>query len=174
MAQETKERISIVVSLGRDGANNRAIGKDNTLLWHIPDDLKRFKELTLGHSVIMGRKTWESLPEKYRPLPGRTNIVVTRNQSYEAPGAHVVHSFGDALRLARTSPGSEEIHIGGGIELYKEALPLVSRLYLTLIDDEKESDTFFPEYESVFTKKLSEEVRDWDGIAYRWVTLERE
>ncbi len=174
MAQETKERISIVVSLGRDGANNRAIGKDNKLLWHIPDDLRRFKQLTLGHPVIMGRKTWESLPEKYRPLPGRTNIVVTRNETYEAPGALVVHSLGEALKVARAAPGAEEIHIGGGIELYKETLPLVSRLYLTLIDDEKESDIFFPEYESVFTKKISEEVRDWDGIAYKWVTLERE
>jgi len=173
MAQKDQERISIVVALGRGGANNRAIGKDNELLWHIPEDLKRFKELTLGHPVIMGRKTWESIPEKHRPFPGRTNIVVTRNETYDAPGAIVVHSLGDALKEARKAPGADEIHIGGGTELYREALPLVSRLYLTLIDDEKESDTFFPPYESEFTKILSKEERDWNGIPYRWVTLER-
>ncbi len=167
------ERISIVVALGRDGSHNRAIGKDNKLLWHIPEDLKRFKELTWGHPVIMGRKTWESIPEKHRPFAGRTNIVITRNSSYEAPGALVVHSLGDALKEARKSPGADEIHIGGGTELYKEALPLVTRLYLTLIDDEKESDAVFPPYEDEFTDVLSREEHDWNGIRYEWVTLER-
>ena len=168
-----EERISIVVALGRDGKHNRAIGKDNQLLWHIPDDLKRFKALTLGHPVIMGRRTWESIPEKHRPFPGRTNIVLTRDMEYEAPGAIVVHTFADALLEARKAPGADEIHIGGGTELYKEALPLVSRLYLTLIDDEKESDTSFPAYEDEFTEVLSEEDREWEGLKYRWVTLER-
>lgn len=167
------ERISIVVALGRDGTHNRAIGKDNHLLWHIPDDLKRFKELTWGHPVIMGRKTWESIPPKHRPFPGRTNIVLTRDTSYEAPGALVVHSLHEALEEARRAPGAEEIHIGGGTELYREILPQVNRLYLTLIDDEKESDTSFPEYEQEFTNILSEEDREWNGIRYRWVTLER-
>ncbi len=169
----SKDHISIVAALGRDGANNRAIGKGNDLLWHIPDDLKRFKALTLGHPVIMGRKTWESIPEKHRPFPDRTTIVITRDPNYEAPGADVVHSVEEALEVARKSPGADEIHIGGGAELYKEMLPLVDRLYLTLIDDEKESDTFFPEYETEFTRELSREEREWDGIKYAWVNLER-
>lgn len=171
MAEQS--RISIVVALGRDGTNNRAIGKDNQLLWHIPEDLKRFKELTWGHPVIMGRKTWESIPAQHRPFPGRTNIILTRDTAYEAPGAIVVHSLDAALEEAQRSPGAEEIHIGGGTELYKEIFPQVNRLYLTLIDDEKESDTSFPEYEQEFTTILSEEDHEWNGIRYRWVTLER-
>lgn len=169
MAQEDQEKIAIVVAIGK----HRALGKDNDLLWHIPDDLKRFKELTMGHPVIMGRKTWESIPKKHRPLSGRTNIILTRDSSYDAPGALVVHSLEDALTEARKAPGAEEIHIGGGAELYNELLPVVNRLYLTLIDDEKEFDTAFPEYETEFTKVLSEETREWNGLRYRWVTLER-
>lgn len=162
-------RISIVVAMGR----NRAIGKGNTLLWHIPDDLKRFKALTLGHPVIMGRKTWESLPEKFRPLPERTNIVVTRQAGYEAGGATVANSLEDARAAAARASGNEEIFIIGGAQLYAEALPSTHRLYLTLIDDTKEGDVYFPEYESEFTKKISEESRAWDGPPYVWLDLER-
>jgi dihydrofolate reductase len=175
MAQEDQKEgvISIAVAIGRDHQHNRVIGCKNQLVWHIPDDLKRFKALTMGHPVIMGRKTWESLPEKVRPLPGRTNIVVTRSGWYEAPGAIVVHSFPEALSHAKEAEGAEEIFVAGGTEMYQAALPFVSRLYLTLIDDEKEGDAFFPAYEEEFTKILSDEAREYDSIQYRWVDLER-
>lgn len=162
-------RLSIIVAMGRD----RVIGKDNALLWYIPDDLKRFKALTLGHSVIMGRKTWESLPEKFRPLPGRTNIVVTRQDDYDAIGAVVAHSLEEARAAAARAHGADEICIIGGAQLYVEALPFADRLYLTLIEDDKEGDAYFPEYEQQFTKKLSEESREWNGLRYTWLDLER-
>jgi dihydrofolate reductase len=161
--------ISIVVAIGTD----RAIGRGNELLWQIPDDMKRFKELTMGHPAIMGRKTWESLPEKFRPLPGRTNIVVTRQSGYEASGAIVVNSLEEARAAAARAPGADEIFVIGGAQLYAEALPFVNRLYVTVIDDAKEADTYFPAYEQEFTKKLGEESREWNGLRYRWVTLER-
>lgn len=166
MAQ--KARISIVVAIGK----NRVIGKGNDLLWRIPEDLKRFKALTSGHPVVMGRKTWESIPEKFRPLPDRTNIVVTRQHGYALPGATVAHSLIEALGVAQGAHGGEEIFIIGGGQIYTEALPFTHRLYLTLIDDEKEGDTYFPEYETTFTKKISEESGESGGLQYRWITLE--
>ncbi len=164
-----KPRISIVVAIGK----NRELGKDGKLLWHIPEDLKRFKALTLGHPVVMGRKTFESIVAILgKPLPGRTNIVVTRDPNYSYEGVLVFHSLEEALAKARELD-QEEIHIGGGADLYKQALPFVDRLYLTLIDDTKDADTFFPEYEAAFTKKISEEAHEHEGLKYTWVTLER-
>lgn len=162
-------RIAIIAALGK----NRELGAGNGLLWHIPEDLRRFKELTNGHPVVMGRKTWESLPEKYRPLANRTNIVITRRDDYEASGAVVVSSLAAALRAAERSLGDEESFVMGGGELYREALPFADRLYLTLIEGEKEADTFFPEYEKEFPRVVSEEPREWEGLRYRWVTRER-
>jgi dihydrofolate reductase len=166
--------ISIVAAIG----NNRVLGKNNQLLWHIPDDLKRFKQLTLGHPVIMGRKTFESILSVLgKPLPGRTNIVVTR-QEYRGrfsveEGVVRVDSIPDAIEKAKQAPGGEEIIIGGGGEIYRQALPFVDKLYLTLIEDEKEGDSFFPEYESEFTKVTFEELREYEGLKYRWIDLER-
>ncbi len=168
-----KPRVSIVVAIGRDKQHNRVIGKDNNLVWRIPDDLKRFKKITLGHPVIMGRRTFDSIVSVLgKPLPGRTNIVVTRDTTYSYPGAEVVHSLEDAVALA-SKLDSEEIFIGGGTEIYKQALPLVNRLYLTLIDDERDGDSYFPEYETDFTETLSSENREWNGLKYQWATLER-
>jgi dihydrofolate reductase len=152
---------------------NHTIGKDNALLWHIPDDLKRFKALTLGHPVIMGRKTFESIVGVLgKALPGRTNIVVTRDMNWNYEGVTVVHSLEEAMAKAR-GIDSEEIFIGGGTQLYTQALPFVDRLYLTLIEDEKDGDAYFPDYETEFTKKMSEESHEWDGLRYRWLDLER-
>lgn len=167
MAQE--EKISVIAAIGRD----RAIGKDNALLWRIPDDLKRFKQLTDGHPVIMGRKTWESLPEKFRPLPGRANIVITRDSAYDAPGAVLAQSFPEALSLARDAEGSEEIFAIGGQWVYECALPFASRLYLTVIDDQKEGDAFFPRYEEEFTKEVARDEREYEGLHYALLDLER-
>lgn len=165
-----KPIISIVVAMS---SQDRAIGKDEKLLWHIPDDMMRFKALTMGHPVIMGRKTFESIVDVLGgPLPGRTNIVVTRDKQYQVSGCIVVHSLADALAEARKLD-KEEIHIGGGSELYKQALPYVDKLYLTLVDDKKEADTFFPDY-SEFTKKEFVEEKEYNGLKYTWVNLTRE
>lgn len=164
-----KPRISIVVALG----NNRAIGKNNELLWRIPDDLKRFKILTLNHPIIMGRKTFESILQILKkPLPQRTSIVVTRDPKWSYPGVITVHSLEEALRKARVLT-RREVFIAGGAQIYTQALPLVDRLYLTLIDDQKEGDAYFPQYEKDFTKVISDESRDYNGLTYRWLTLER-
>lgn len=165
--------MSIVVAMGDGRLHNHVIGKGNRLLWHIPDDLKRFKQLTLGHPVIMGRKTFESIISVLgRALPGRTNIVVTRDRDYSFHGAVIAHSLEGAITRAKEID-DEEIFIGGGSQIYAEALPLVDRLYLTLIKDDKKGDTFFPPYEKEFAKVISEESREWNGLTYRWVTLER-
>ena len=185
-------RVAAIAAIGR----NRELGKGNELLWHIPDDLKRFKRLTLEHPVIMGRKTFESIIAAIgKPLPGRTNIVVTRdlqkivdiipqqshstsqgvalkNDGHTKP-VIVASSVEDAIQRARQAPGSEEIFIGGGGQIYAEALPYVDKLYLTLIDDEKEADSFFPPYEGQFTNIISDEVREHEGLKYRWVDVER-
>jgi len=162
-------RVSIVVAIGK----NREIGNAGGLLWDIPEDLKRFKALTLGHPVIMGRKTFESIVALLgKPLPGRTNLVITRDPSWHHKGAVVAQSLEDALEKARALDGVE-IHIGGGAQLYEQALPFVDRLYLTLVDDEKPADTYFPPYEHLFTRKLSDELHTHGDLSYRWTTLER-
>jgi dihydrofolate reductase len=165
-----KTRVALIAALG---AKTRAIGKNGELLWHIPEDLRRFKALTSGHPVIMGRKTWESLPERARPLPNRTNIVVTRDPSYVAPGAVVADSLEAALDAAASAAGADEIFVIGGGELYAAALPRAGRLYLTLIDSDLEGDTFFPPYETEFIKTLAQESAESNGLKYRWLDLER-
>lgn len=169
-----KPRISIIAALGR----NRELGRNNELLWHIPDDLKRFKALTLGHPVIVGRKTFESITAALgKPLPGRTNIVISRSIKdgplWSGDDVRVVNSIEEALAKA-SEMDSEEVFIGGGAQIYEQALPHADRLYLTLIDDEKEGDSYFPEYEKLFAKKISEEAHEHNGLKYRWATLEKE
>ncbi|MDP4020470.1 MAG: dihydrofolate reductase [Candidatus Adlerbacteria bacterium] len=167
--ESKKPRISIIVSIGK----NLVIGRQDKLMWPIPDDLKRFKQLTMGHTVIMGRKTFESiLGTLGKPLPGRTNIVITRDKNYAPEGAVIVHSLEEAIQKAREIE-KEEIFIGGGAQIYEQALPLADRLYLTLIDDEKPGDAYFPPYEHLFTKKTFEEEREYSGLKYKWVDLER-
>lgn len=154
----------------------RAIGRHNELIWHIPADLKRFKELSLGHPVVMGRTTFESIYGMLgKPLPGRTNIVITRNSDYVPPEAtvRVVHSLEDGLALAAEESPSE-IHIGGGAQLYAESLPYVDRLHLTLIKDPSAgADTFFPPYENEFAVVTESEPVLYNTISYRFVDLER-
>lgn len=164
-------KVCLTVAISR---KNRAIGIGGKLLWHIPEDMKRFKELTMGHPIIMGRKTFESIVSYIgKPLPGRTNIVVTRNGSYSYNDVIVAPTLEDALENARVLD-TKEIHIGGGSEIYRQTLPYVDRLYLTIIDDEKEADSFFPEYENEFTKVISTEKHETkDGLVYEWLTLER-
>lgn len=118
--------------------NNRVIGYENAMPWHLPGDLQYFKEQTMGKPMIMGRKTFESIG---RPLPGRRNIVITRNRDYEAEGIEVVYSLDEALQLAQ---GAEEIMIIGGQQIFTESLPIADRLYITHIDHEFVGDTYFP------------------------------
>ena len=168
--------ISAIAAIGAD----RVIGRKDKLLWPIPEDLKRFKELTVGHPVIMGRKTYESIFAMLgKPLPGRTNIVITRspgdfkdNPAYEFEHVVLAHSIDDAIQKAKEID-QDEIFIGGGAQVYEQALPFTDRLYLTLVDDDKEGDAYFPAYEEQFTKIISEEPREHEGLKYKWVTLER-
>ncbi len=163
------ERVSIIAALGK----NRELGKDNKLLWRIPEDLKRFRELTMGHPVVMGRRTFCSiLASLGKPLPGRTSIVITREVGWGKPGAVVVNCFEMALRRARAL-SDQEVFIGGGAQIYEEALPFTHRLYLTLIDEQKDGDVFFPEYEREFTRTLFEKRGVHENVHYRFVTLER-
>lgn len=158
--------ISAIAAIGR----NRELGTKNQLSWRISDDFKRVKELTMGHPLIMGRKTYESIG---RPLPGRTNIVVTRDQGYVAEGCVVVTSIENALEEARKVE-DKEIFIFGGAEIYKLALPFTDHLYLTLIDDEDPSaDAYFPDYTEKFMETTRHGVREHEGLKYEWVEFER-
>ncbi len=123
-------------------ARNRVIGKDNRLLWNIPEDMAHFKTLTRGHAVLMGRKTWESLPERFRPLPGRRNIVVTRNAGYVAPGAEIAGSLEEGIALAGDVA---QLFVIGGADIYAQAMPLADRLEITEVDLAPEGDAWFPE-----------------------------
>jgi dihydrofolate reductase len=127
--------ISFVVAVSKNGV----IGREGGLPWHISSDLKRFKEITMGKPVVMGRKTWESLPR--RPLPGRRNIVITRSKDFVADGAEVAATPEEALKLCGATP---EVAVIGGGEIYRLFWPLVDRLYLTEVDLEVSGDTYFP------------------------------
>lgn len=136
-------------------AENRTIGRNNRLPWKLPEDLKYFKRTTMGNSIIMGRKTWESIG---RPLPGRTNIVISRDSNYEAEKAKVVNSLGAAIKLAENLAaidGSKEAFIIGGAGLYKEALPLADRFHLTRVHAQVEGDTFLAEFNEDEWKEVS-------------------
>ncbi|MBT9519833.1 MAG: dihydrofolate reductase [Dechloromonas sp.] len=133
-------------------AKNRVIGKDNQLIWNIPEDMAHFKALTAGHTVIMGRKTWESLPPRFRPLPGRRNIVISRQADYAAPGAQLADSLENALKLASTA---DTVFIIGGEQIYAQAMALADRLEITEVDLEPEGDAWFPEIATVNWKKTS-------------------
>lgn len=132
--------ISLIVATG----DNNVIGRDNALIWHLPADMKFFKEKTSGHCIITGRKNYESIPEKFRPLPNRTNIVITRQADYKAPGAIVVNSLEDALKKAKECD-EKEIFIIGGAEIFRQSLPITDRIYLTEIHHFFEGDVFFPQ-----------------------------
>jgi dihydrofolate reductase len=147
-------KISIVVAM----SENRVIGVDNHLPWNIPEDLKRFKKITNGHPILMGRKTYESIG---RVLPGRTNIIITRNRDYRVEGAATCGSLAEALEWAGRAPGSEEVFVIGGGEIFREVLPRVDKIYLTVVHWPFEGDVFFPEFpeddfREVHREKLSD------------------
>ena len=144
-------------------ARNRVIGAQGAIPWHLPNELKRFRRITMGHHLIMGRKTWESIG---RPLPGRTSVVVTRQRGYSAPGAVVAHSLDEAI--ARCGD-DEEIFVIGGAELYAQALPRASRLYLTLVEADVEGDTRMPAFDGRgWCEIASESFTADEGHAYAY------
>lgn len=157
--------INIVVAI----AANNAIGKNNKLLWHLPKDLKHFKQLTTGHTVIMGRKTFDSVG---KPLPNRRNIVVTR-QNIQIEGCEVVNSLNAALELAK---GEAEVDIVGGAEIYRQAMPLTNFIYLTIVHQDFEADTFFPEIVENQWLELDREDHQTDekhAFPFSFITLKR-
>ncbi|HEY3325564.1 MAG TPA: dihydrofolate reductase [Novimethylophilus sp.] len=156
-------QLSVIAALAR----NRVIGRGNALPWHLPEDLRHFKALTMGHPIVMGRKTYESLG---RLLPGRTTVIVSRNRDYAVPGALVVESLQQALETCRNE---QEIFIVGGAELYKEAMPMADRLYLTEIDAEFEGDAYFPEFARTRWREVSRQPHiGANGLSFSYVTYE--
>ncbi len=162
----TRPRISILVAM----AANRTIGINNTLPWHCPEDLRHFRALTMGHHIIMGRKTYESIG---KPLPGRTTVVVTRNRELKIEGCIVAHSLQEAIGACT---GDEEIFIVGGAELYAQALPLADMLYVTEIMQDVAGDAHFPEFGKDQWAETSREPRRQETpqpLEYHFVTYRR-
>jgi dihydrofolate reductase len=163
-------RLSILVAMAR----NRVIGQNNTLPWHLPADLKHFKSLTMGHPIIMGRKTYESIG---KPLPGRTNIIVTKQTSFHAPGTKIANSIEEALEISKdSSHTNDESFIIGGAELYQQTLKLCHRMYITEIQSDFAGDTFFPEYNHDEWQETAREMHQGDDktdLAYHFVILDR-
>lgn len=159
--------LSLIVAMDK----NRLIGSNNALPWHLSDDLKRFKAITMGKPIVMGRKTFESIG---KPLPGRRNIVITRNAAYIATGCEVVQSL--AMAIAQTAAAQECIVIGG-VQIYEQALPRVERIYLTQIEHEFSGDAWFPEFDLARWREIDSGTHNYKDDAlqfsYRFVTLER-
>jgi dihydrofolate reductase len=162
--------LTIIAAVARNGV----IGRDNQLLWRLPEDMQRFKALTTGNAVIMGRRTWESLPEKFRPLPNRRNIVVTRDGGYRAAGATVAHSLEEAIAAASPAGENGAAFVIGGGELYALALPLATRLELTEIDADFEGDAHFPPFDRAAWHETARDRRPAGAdFPYDFVTYER-
>lgn len=155
--------IELIVAM----SNNYAIGNNNKLLWHIPEDLRRFKELTSGHSVLMGRKTWESLPEKYRPLPNRENFVLSSNQNFIVNGAETIHSL-DLIPLR------EKLFVIGGSEIYRQTIQYADIIHLTQVHiNVEEADAFFPKFDLTMWNISDNIVSSDENYKYSFLTLKR-
>jgi dihydrofolate reductase len=161
-----RPRVSLIVAM----AKNRVIGANNTLPWHLPADLKRFKALTIGHHIVMGRKTYESIG---KPLPGRTSVVVTRNADYSAPGVIVANSLEKAISACGND---EEIFVIGGAELYRQAIKFADRIYLTEIDADIQGDAHFAKFDRKLwleTERVNHAPDEKNVHSYHFVVYER-
>ena len=159
-------RLSLIVAMAR----NRVIGAHNAIPWHLPGELKRFKAITMGHHIVMGRKTWESIG---RLLPGRTTVVVTRQQGYSVPGAIVANSLDSALAACE---GDDEVFVIGGAELFAAALPRAGRIYLTVVDAEVAGDVYMPEFDLAAWRERSSQAFSADArnpFAYKLTVYDR-
>jgi dihydrofolate reductase len=164
--------LSIIVAVSENGV----IGKDNRLIWSLPADMRFFKEKTMGHVIITGRKNYESIPEKFRPLPNRTNIIITRQSDYHAPGTVVVSSIGKALEYAKQHSQKEEVFVIGGADVFNQIMPQVQRVYLTRIHHAFEGDVFFSdlspeEWQLVYNQRYEPDEKN--KYAYTFQTWER-
>jgi dihydrofolate reductase len=161
-------KIILIAAVAKDGA----IGRANELLWHNPQDQQHFKQTTLGHAVIMGRKTWDSLPDRFRPLPGRHNVVITRQPHWQAPGAQTASSLELALKLV---VNETKAYVIGGAQIYALALPWAKELELTEVDTVFDNaDTFFPTWQkSNFTEIKRQPHTDQHGTPFAFVTYQR-
>ncbi|MBC7580155.1 MAG: dihydrofolate reductase [Tardiphaga sp.] len=159
--------LTLIAGVARDGG----IGRNNELLWRLPEDMARFKALTLGHPVIMGRKTWDSLPAKFRPLPGRRNIVLSRDSSLLLDGAERFGSLDGALAACAEA---DQVFVIGGAKIFAEALPLANRLELTEFDAALDADVFFPAWDrSGFTESFRETRTSPQGWRFDFVTYDK-
>jgi dihydrofolate reductase len=166
-------KISLIVAI----AKNNAIGKDNDLLWRLPNDMQYFKIKTLNHHVVTGRKNYISIPKKFRPLVDRTNIVLTRQKDFKEDDCIVLHSLEDAIDFAKKNNETELFIIGGG-QIYNEALSkgIVDKMYITHVDKHFEADTFFPEVDSRYWNKITEKnnpIDDKHPYSYSFVVYEK-
>lgn len=161
--------ISIIVAM----AKNRVIGKSNDLPWYLPADLKHFKEVTTGHSVVMGRKTFDSIVQRLgKPLPNRQNIVITRDENYQSPGVYVAHTIEEALQKAK----DKNVFVIGGEQIFALALPLADRLIITEVNADIDGDTYFPEFNTAEFSEVAREDHQKDAknsYDYSFVTLQR-
>ena len=152
---------------------NRLIGANNQVPWRLPDDMRFFSEITMGKPVVMGRKTYESIPERFRPLAGRTNIVLTTQVEYVAPGCVVTHSLTAALNAAE---GAQELMVIGGAKIYEQFLPQADRIYLTLVDGKFEGDVYFPQLDMAKWREATREEHGRDekhAYPFAFLLLER-
>jgi dihydrofolate reductase len=154
-----RPRISLIVAM----AKNRVIGANNRIPWHVPGEQKLFKQITMGHHIVMGRKTYESIGKL---LPGRTTVIVTRQTGYAVPGAIIAHSLQDAVNAAARD---QEIFVIGGAEIFRDALPSADRIHLSVIDQEPEGDVVMPEIDSAQWREVSVE----EHPGFRYVVLDR-
>ena len=161
-AASERAPLAMVVAIGDDGA----IGKDGKVPWRIPEDLKHFKTVTMGHAIVMGRKTWD---EVGKPLPGRRNLVVSRQPGLALEGAEVFRTLDDAIAAARTT--DPEPHIIGGSTIYAAAMPLATRIYLTEVHRVVDADTFFPPFDRSVWREVERRAAETEGVEF--VTLER-
>lgn len=164
---KNKLKINLIAAIASE---NRALGKNNQLIYKIPEDLKRFRKITEGHPAIMGRKTFESIGHS---LPNRTNIVITRDLSYQAEGVTAVHSLDEALQAAAIAPGGNEVFIIGGGQVYQEAISMADKLYLTIVEGSPEADTFFPDYSQFKKVAWQSEEQESQGFKYKFLELEK-
>lgn len=160
-------RVSLLAAVARGGV----IGRDGTLPWRLPEDMQRFRELTMGHPVLMGRRTWDSLPDRYRPLPGRRNVVLTRDPSWDAVGAERAGSVDEALTLLADAP---QVFVIGGADVYAATLPFADELLLTEIELSVDGDAFFPDVDGDTFEETSREAHvAADGTPFAFVTYRR-
>lgn len=163
-------RVNLIFARSRNGV----IGRDGTMPWHLPEDLAHFKRLTAGSPVIMGRKTWDSLPPRFRPLPGRSNIVVTRQTGWQAGGALCAHSLDEALHLAGTwQPAAPEAWVIGGAELYRLAVPVATRAVITELGLDVDGDAHAPALGGDWVETSRESHVATSGLAFDFVTVEK-